>query len=150
MRSARCSVEGCRRKPHARGLCQRHYDEQRKQRPSRPAAAAAGEAPAPPPAAGRAPAPVPVPEGLAGKVCTVPGCPNPHHARGYCKMHYGQLRRHGRIEDVPAAESAASAPLTKEQRLIEIKKRHEIIKKEIASIHKALESESDEDVEVEG
>jgi hypothetical protein len=65
-------------------------------------------------------------------------------------MHYGQLRRHGRIEDVPVAETSSGTPLTREQRLIEIKKRHEIIKKEIASIHKALESESDEDVEAEG
>jgi hypothetical protein len=84
-------------------------------------------------------------DGLAGKMCSVPGCANAHHAKGYCKMHYGQLRRRGRIEDEPAVMASARPTLSRDQRLIEIKKRHEMLKREIASIHRALESESDDD-----
>lgn len=29
--------------------------------------------------------------------CTVEGCPNELHARGYCKKHYGHIWRYGRI-----------------------------------------------------
>ena len=148
MSSARCKVSGCRRKAHARGFCQKHYDEQRKSRSRQ-----AGPRPAARPSSGRLPRvapppkPVVVPEGdesMASKLCCVPGCANPHHAKGYCKSHYGQLRRRGSIEDMPGA--AAAAPLlSREQRLIEIKKRHEFLKREIASIHKALESETGDD-----
>jgi hypothetical protein len=28
-----------------------------------------------------------------GKTCSVRGCTQPHHARGYCKKHYGEIRR---------------------------------------------------------
>ncbi len=147
MSSARCKVSGCRRKAHARGLCQRHYDEQRKSR-SRQAIAR----PAPRPPSGRLPrtAPQPKPadmaegdESMVGKLCCVPGCANPHHAKGYCKSHYGQLRRRGRIEDMPGDASVAAPLLSRDQRLIEIKKRHESLKREIATIHRALESETD-------
>lgn len=152
MSSARCKVSGCRRKAHARDLCQRHYDEQRKSRSrqagARPAARPSSGrlprvAPPPPPP----PKPAAVPEGdesMAGKFCCVPGCANPHHAKGYCKSHYGQLRRRGRIEDMPGDTSAAAPSLSREQRLVEIKKRHEFLKREMATIHKALESETDD------
>jgi len=29
------------------------------------------------------------------KHCTIPGCHEPHEARGYCERHYGIWRRHG-------------------------------------------------------
>lgn len=29
--------------------------------------------------------------------CMVPGCDNPVHAKGYCRKHYGQIWRKGRI-----------------------------------------------------
>jgi hypothetical protein len=29
--------------------------------------------------------------------CTVEGCPNPGHAKGYCRKHYGQVWRYGRV-----------------------------------------------------
>lgn len=31
------------------------------------------------------------------KICTVEGCENRAHARGYCRKHYGQIWRKGRI-----------------------------------------------------
>ncbi|MHC4915712.1 MAG: hypothetical protein ACYTGB_09485 [Planctomycetota bacterium] len=144
MSSARCKVAGCRRKAHARGLCQKHYDEKRKSRPS-----GRSKSVGRPPAAGRRAAPAPPPEengdDLSSKMCRVPGCANAHHAKGYCKMHYGQLRRRGRIDESSVEAAADSSPLSMEQRLIEIKKRHELLKREIANIHKALESETDDD-----
>ncbi len=150
MSSARCKVSGCRRKAHARGLCQKHYDEQRKSRASRRSGPKAAARPRSGrlPAAAPPPKPVVVPaaeDSLAGKLCCVPGCANPHHAKGYCKSHYGQLRRRGRIEDMPGDASAAAPLLSREQRLVEIKKRHELLKREIATIHKALESETGHD-----
>jgi hypothetical protein len=104
--------------------------------------------PAPTPAAGLPLSMISLPPESAArdKVCCVAGCPNPHHAKGYCKMHYGQLRRHGSIEPVAAGAGGAvpTVVLSHEQRLVEIKKRHEILKREIASINEALDSESTE------
>jgi hypothetical protein len=145
-----CRIPGCRRKPHARGLCQRHYDQQRKSagpgearrgappggpRPGKPAAEAAGLKPTAAEAAAA----------LAGKLCCVPGCTSAHHAKGYCKSHYGQLRRRGRIEELPESPGGKAPLLSRERRLVEIMKRHELLKKEIANIHKELESEVDDD-----
>lgn len=31
--------------------------------------------------------------------CIVEGCPNPSHAKGYCRRHYGQIWRRGMIYD---------------------------------------------------
>ncbi len=31
------------------------------------------------------------------QICVVEGCENPVHAKGYCRKHYGQLWRKGRI-----------------------------------------------------
>jgi hypothetical protein len=142
--SARCKVAGCRRKAHARGLCQKHYDQSRKSRSAKRAkrskrTASAGR-PASAPAEGNG-------DDVSSKMCRVPGCANPHHAKGYCKMHYGQLRRRGRIEESEADVASERSGLSLEQRLVEIKKRHELLKREIANIHKALESESDDDSE---
>ncbi|MCZ7647224.1 MAG: hypothetical protein M5U26_18535 [Planctomycetota bacterium] len=33
--------------------------------------------------------------------CIVPDCPNPVHAKGYCRRHYGQIWRRGMIYDTP-------------------------------------------------
>jgi hypothetical protein len=144
---ARCRVAGCRRKAHARGLCQKHYDEERKSRGSRRAAAPGKRR-----ESGRLKSAAPAAveddgDGRSVKMCSVPGCAGPHHARGYCKMHYGQLRRSGRLEDAPGAEAAGGRTLSLDQRLVEIKKRHELLKREIASIHRTLESESNVDSE---
>jgi len=146
--SLSCRIAGCRRKPHARGLCQRHYDQQRMsaaspggskaKRPGRPGGAKPG-------ARKEAPAAAVPPLDLADKLCSVAGCTSPHHAKGYCKSHYGQLRRRGRIEELPGAAGGKVPQLSKERRLVEIMKRHELLKKEIASIHKELESQADDD-----
>ena len=146
--SLSCRIAGCRRKPHAHGLCQRHYDQQRKAR-SRPGGSR-DRRPAGSGAAGarteKAAAAVPAPPlDLTDKLCSVAGCTSPHHAKGYCKSHYGQLRRRGRIEELPGAAGGKVPQLSKERRLVEIMKRHELLKKEIASIHKELESEANDD-----
>jgi hypothetical protein len=141
-----CRAAGCRRKPHAQGLCQQHYDRQRKRvrrgdgRRERAGPAAAKPAPAPAPAL----AALDPQAALAGKFCCVPGCTAAHHAKGYCKSHYGQLRRHGTITG-EGGEADGKGGLSKDRRLLEIIKRHEILKKEISSIHKELESEAHED-----
>jgi hypothetical protein len=138
-----CRIAGCRRKPHARGLCQRHYDQERKIPGPTGAVETTGRK-----AKGAKPAvAAPPPESSGGddKYCSVAGCTNPHHARGYCKSHYGQLRRRGRIEEPAPAKGGEVVTVNKERRLAEIMKRHEVLKKEIANIHKELESEADED-----
>ena len=33
------------------------------------------------------------------RTCKVEGCNNKHHAKGYCKKHYLQMKRHGQISD---------------------------------------------------
>jgi hypothetical protein len=83
------------------------------------------------------------------KLCRAPGCANAHHAKGYCKMHYGQLRRRGNVVELPESEVVEAAALSLDQRLVEIKKRHELLKREIANIHRTLESESDGEFEAE-
>ena len=80
--------------------------------------------------------------------CAFPGCWNPHHAKGYCKKCYSQLRRVGEKKFArliaEAAESSGGAPtgpMSKEARLALIKKRYEVRKKEIEAIRKSLETE---------
>jgi hypothetical protein len=36
--------------------------------------------------------------------CIVEGCPNPAHAKGYCRRHYGQIWRRGMIYDTSRPE----------------------------------------------
>ena len=31
------------------------------------------------------------------KICKIEGCSNKHHAKGYCKKHYEQIRKYGKI-----------------------------------------------------
>ena len=146
MKPLRCRMAGCRRKPHAQGLCQQHYDRQRKS--TRRAGGALGRpAVSGPvrPAAEPAAAALSAEAALAGKLCCVPGCTAAHHAKGYCKSHYGQLRRHGGVLGEGGEPDGKPVVLTKDRRLVEIIKRHEILKKEISSIHKELESEAHED-----
>ena len=41
--------------------------------------------------------------------CIVEGCPNPSHAKGYCRRHYGQIWRRGMIyNDTPREHTTAS------------------------------------------
>lgn len=40
--------------------------------------------------------------------CVVEGCPNPAHAKGYCRRHYGQIWRRGMIyNDTPRERTTA-------------------------------------------
>ncbi|MFH0940174.1 MAG: hypothetical protein V1899_12980, partial [Planctomycetota bacterium] len=39
--------------------------------------------------------------------CIVKDCPNPAHAKGYCRRHYGQIWRHGIIyTDIPKKKNS--------------------------------------------
>jgi hypothetical protein len=97
-------------------------------------------------AAAKAPAPAAEEQ---SKRCSFPGCPNAHHARGYCKKCYSTLRRVGpaAFEKLAAEARGKAGPagkpmkMTKVERLELIKKRHEIRQKEIEAIRQSLETE---------
>jgi len=122
--NANCSVSGCKQPHHARGLCQIHYDELRKRVAGR-AGAGAGSAAAP-----------------SGRICRVPGCTQPHHAKGYCKRHYGQLIRDGAVG---MTADSSGRRYTRSERLSVLRHRHERLRREIESIHKAFEAEAGKD-----
>ena len=160
-----CSVPGCTRPYHARGYCQKHYDLQRKRSWTPPAGKARG-AEATPRAARAAQGQAQQPP-RHGATCCIPGCGRPHHAKGYCKSHYSQLRRRGGFPaagkppgvcEVEGCNRPAIADgrcarhmghpttvsrkrLSKAERLKLIKQRHAIMKREIAMINRALEDE---------
>lgn len=144
---ARCSHPGCTRPVHAKGLCQTHYDGARKK--SRPRVA----------------------RQAANARCSVEGCTAPHHAKGYCKSHYSQLRRRGTVEQ-PQGESnvceiaGCSAPVarnrrceehlrelppgspplvTKAERMAEIRRRHELMRREIERIKQSFDAEGEDE-----
>ena len=143
----KCSVPGCSRPGYAQNLCQMHYEARRK--------GIAGPR-----------------SSASSRNCSVPGCTAPHHAKGYCKSHYGRLlRRKGGGGDGEAARysglceiagcnrvaaknkrceehhEVASGDekkvLTRAERLIEIHKRHERMRKEIERIKESLAKDED-------
>lgn len=162
----RCSVEGCARGSHARGLCQMHYDKTRS-RESRSRAASPDEG-----ASDAAPRRAP-PLALrtsSRTTCSFPGCAAPHHAKGYCKSHYSRARRRGRprgADDRAAlceiagcsrlavrskrcaahlkVPGAAVRRMTRPERLAEIRRRHDLMRREIERIRETFENESEED-----
>ena len=99
------------------------------------------------------------------------GCTAPHHAKGYCKSHYSQLRRHGDVEDSARSSlceiagcprqvmegrrceihlktlSGPGAPfrLTRAQRLDEIRRRYELMRTEIERVKQSFDAEADEE-----
>ncbi|HHN47236.1 MAG TPA: hypothetical protein ENN09_07325 [Planctomycetes bacterium] len=115
-----CTVPGCGKPHHARGLCQKHYDDYRKKSHGPEAAAAA-----PPVAGGK-------------KLCSVPGCSRFHHARGYCKMHYAKVVKNSG-SGTPRPVSLTTpvvlpSPTTDpegfaEKRLLLIRQRHRLLQK---------------------
>jgi hypothetical protein len=158
---ARCKKPNCRRKVHARDLCQKHYDESRKSKNS--TAKKISPSVRKKPAAAKTPArAIPVklkPQPLLGSgkpksnKCCVAGCMNSHHARGYCKLHYGQLRRTGKVDASVSStnragenDSGVAGVLSLEERLRLLKSRHELIKKEIENVHEVLASEDDVEI----
>lgn len=36
--------------------------------------------------------------------CSIPGCPRPHHAKGYCDLHYRRIVRKGSVKDCRTPE----------------------------------------------
>jgi len=171
-----CRMANCGGLVHASGLCRRHYDHLRSsgRRGEADGARESGKAGPPPgPPHPHPPRSADEPDrglrGAAPKTCRVPGCPGSHHAKGYCKSHYSQIRRHGQIrEDLPARAgccrfagcsrpalfggsfcathraSATRVRLTKVQRLALIKRRHELMKREIELIRERLGPEEGE------
>ncbi len=156
-----CSAPGCTRGVHARGLCQMHYDHLRKRQgvrtdDSRRAEARAG--------------PWRKPDPFARAACSVPGCDAPHHAKGYCKSHYSRLRRRGHVRETRVSQAdvceiaGCSNPIvrnrrcgehlqspngvrhmTKDERLAEIRRRHEFMRREIERIRRTFGKEREED-----
>lgn len=50
--------------------------------------------------------------------CIVEGCPNPAHAKGYCRRHYGQIWRRGTIyNDTPRERSLTEGGPRRDDRL---------------------------------
>jgi hypothetical protein len=107
-------------------------------------------------------------EAAAAKKCCVQGCTAAHHARGYCKSHYSQLRRRGNVQDgaeasTPLCEVAGCGEpvekqhrckdhlndktprMTKSERLLEIRSRHELMRKEIERIRQSFEAEGEDE-----
>lgn len=76
-----CSVAGCDRKVRARGLCDSHYQRQRRGRPV--------EAPL---------------RDYGAQGCAVPGCGGRHTAGGYCHHHWRQGRQPRRFRQRTPAE----------------------------------------------
>lgn len=154
-KTKRCSAPGCDRATHARGFCQKHYDQSRGREPR------AGTPP--PPDAPRA---VARPREDAEMTCSFPGCTAPHHAKGYCKSHYSRARRRGRSKSAEGRASQCEIAgcsklavrnkrcathlkivkdgprrMTKAERLGEIRKRHELMRREIEIIRQSFENE---------
>ncbi len=51
-------------------------------------------------------------------VCRVPGCGNKSHAKGYCRKHYGQIWRRGKIvTEEGAAEDLQDGPRDETDRM---------------------------------
>jgi hypothetical protein len=146
----KCSVPGCSRPDYAQNLCQMHYEARRKGIPG------------------------PRSSSTSSRNCSVPGCTAAHHAKGYCKSHYGRLlRRKGGGADGEAArytglceiagcnraaaknkrceehQDVASGDgkriLTRAERLLEIHKRHDRMRKEIEHIKESLAKEREDD-----
>lgn len=147
--SAKCSVPACKRPAYAQGLCQMHYEARRK--------GIVGPKSASP-----------------KRACSVPGCSSPHHAKGYCKRHYGMLLRrkgggaageggrHAGLCEIAGCNHVATKNkrcdehqdaatpdgkrlLTRTERLLEIHKRRELMRKEIERIKQSLASEREDD-----
>lgn len=106
---------------------------------------------------------------VAHTTCSFPGCTAPHHAKGYCKSHYSQMRRRGKSRSgkgrAAQCEIAGCSRLavrnkrcashlkvikggprrmTKAERLGEIRRRHELMRQEIETIRKSFENEADD------
>lgn len=80
-----CSVEGCEKAAHAKGLCPMHYQRHRTH----------GDVHALHP--------------NKGVGCLVEGCENPHGSKGFCALHYSRWKRLG--DPLRLVGTAPGAPL---------------------------------------
>ena len=48
---------------------------------------------------------------MSDRRCTAKGCGRTHYAKNYCKRHYTQVARHGKL--TPAAERATRLKVSK-------------------------------------
>jgi hypothetical protein len=143
---ATCTAPGCKKAQVTQGLCQSHHDAKQNAAAQSAAAAAA----------------------MAAKKCCVPACTAPHHARGYCKSHYSQLRRKGTVQEGASAgaslcevagcdrrsmknnrckehATSKSSVMTKAERLTEIKSRHELMRREIERIKQSFDADGEDE-----
>jgi len=70
-----CSVSGCEQLPFSKGLCNKHYIQQKKQS-------------LPPKKPYKTPRKYP-------EICSVPGCERKHSTKGYCSLHYSRVFNSG-------------------------------------------------------
>lgn len=158
-----CAKDGCTLPGFSRGLCRKHYDEARgdkrrskagakkeknnvkggvkskvneKKEPTKVKAKAA-EAPT---------------AAVREDRCAVAGCSQPHHAKGYCKLHYSRLRRGGDPKAAPSdgetplprANAAAPAATTGNRRLELIRERYELLRKEADQVREELMADEED------
>jgi hypothetical protein len=75
-----CSVPGCTRGVHVRGMCNAHYIRARRT---------------------GSPLGLQVMRDAVPALCTVPGCQRQHSAKGLCKTHYERQRTKGSLDAKP-------------------------------------------------
>ena len=83
-----CSFEGCERKMKARGLCNTHYEQQRRGLPLQPIVTVSN----------------------AGKVCSFPRCGRRVTARGLCTGHYWQSKNRAVLKPLRPRRKKLEAP----------------------------------------
>ena len=150
---------------HARGLCQKHYDQSRSRDPHSRAASGWD---APRTATGEEAGLRPREPGLT--TCSFPGCSAPHHAKGYCKSHYSRAKRRGRSKGGDGRTSQCEIAgcsrlavrnrrcaehlkvirggprrMTRAERLGEIRRRHELMRREIERIRQSFDDEGEDE-----
>lgn len=74
-----CSITGCDRPAHSKGMCKAHYERQRTKKDPGPASVRARAS-------------------VRNPVCTVGGCEAPHKAHGLCSTHYSRMVDTGAVD----------------------------------------------------
>lgn len=75
-----CIVDGCSLEGNRKGMCQKHYDNNRRR--GNPLAE-------------------PTPKKKSERKCQVFGCSSPHLAKGYCSHHYHSVKKYGAVDAMP-------------------------------------------------
>jgi len=78
-KDAKCTVDMCEKRQHAKGYCLKHYGQIWRDGKIRSVEEERRV--------------------VKGAKCSVAGCEKRIHGKGYCRVHYGQMWRHGEIRD---------------------------------------------------